>query len=111
MSGSLDSRRRARSFMDSAFLLKTRARRAWYWAVTIILILSAGGFGQSTATSSVDLEQRLETLRAKLPGLKSRIDAVRARGEDVSYPMVPYTVMANFVDFTAEDLKTFTPDG
>lgn len=49
--------------------------------------------------------QRAERIAAALPELKKRIDLLKQHGQDISYPMVSYTVLANFVRYSVEDIE------
>ena len=56
------------------------------------------------------LDQRLDAIRQQLPAFHQDIDALKAAGQDTSYPMVTYTVLQNFVEYTAKDLTLTTPE-
>jgi len=45
----------------------------------------------------------LQALKQSLPEIKSRIDQLKSRGQDISYPMISYTVLENFVGYAQED--------
>src|SRR5438094_761305 len=94
--------------MYCAHQMKTRAGRP-YHVMAAILIFCGTVFSQSTKTAN--LEHRLDAVRGQIPSLKERIEKLKSAGQDVSYPMVPFTVIENFVGYTAEDLKAFMPDG
>ena len=49
--------------------------------------------------------QRLADLRARLPSLKADLEGVKARGQDISYPQVTFTVLENFVRYAEEDVQ------
>ena len=55
--------------------------------------------------SSTNALARLDLLKAKLPKLKAEINKVKSKGQDVSYPMVTYTVIENFIPYAAEDAQ------
>ncbi len=55
--------------------------------------------------SSANAEKRLAALRRKLPELKNRLDELQARGWDISYPLVTFTVLENFIGYVDEDLR------
>jgi hypothetical protein len=44
-------------------------------------------------------------LRAALPSLKADLETLKSRGQDVSYPRVPFTVLENFVGYVEEDAR------
>jgi hypothetical protein len=48
-------------------------------------------------------EQRLAALRACLPAIQRGLGAVKARGQDPSYPRITATVMENFLAYADED--------
>ncbi|HEX2948241.1 MAG TPA: beta-galactosidase, partial [Armatimonadota bacterium] len=54
-------------------------------------------------------EKRFAALENRLPGWKKAIDALRAQGQDVSYPMVTYTVIENFINYARIDNRYFQP--
>jgi len=45
----------------------------------------------------------LNNLGKKLPRLKAKLDELKERGQDISYPMVSYTVLENFVGYADLD--------
>jgi hypothetical protein len=49
--------------------------------------------------------QRLAALRAVLPSLQADLEAVKSRGQDVSYPRVTFTVLENFIGYAEEDFR------
>ena len=49
--------------------------------------------------------QRLDALRLRLPAIRKGLEAVKARGQDPSYPRVTATVLENFIEFAVEDVK------
>lgn len=55
--------------------------------------------------SAANALRRLVGLRDQLPALQADLDAVRARGQDPSYPRVPATVLKNFVGYAEEDAR------
>ena len=40
-----------------------------------------------------------------MPALRQTLDVVKERGQDLSYPLVTVTVLDNFFDFVADDLR------
>jgi len=52
-------------------------------------------------------ESRVKKIEKALPRLKETIEALKKKGEDVSYPMVSYTVLENFSKYTEEDLAYY----
>lgn len=57
--------------------------------------------------SSSSLNSRLEKLESCLPRVKKDIEELRRKKEDISYQMVTYTVLENFVRYTKEDLAYY----
>ena len=55
--------------------------------------------------STADVFRRLATLKARLPSLKSDLDIIKSRGQDVSYPRITYTVLENFIPYAEEDAQ------
>jgi hypothetical protein len=49
--------------------------------------------------------RRLAALKAAMPDLKRDLDAVKARGQDVSYPLATFTVLDNFLGYVEEDAR------
>lgn len=49
--------------------------------------------------------RRIAALTRELKGLRTQLDSVRATGQDVSYPLVSYTVLENFIRYATEDIK------
>lgn len=45
----------------------------------------------------------LQSLKQKLPGLKAKLNELKKRGQDISYPMVSYTVLENFIGYAELD--------
>ena len=56
--------------------------------------------------SPVRAATRLAALRQRLPILKILLQSVRAKGQDVAYPLVTVTILENFVDYVEEDLHS-----
>jgi hypothetical protein len=73
------------------------------------MLLSASSLAATTTESSLDA--RLKAVGDRLGDFKQRIDKCRAAGQDVSYPMVSYTVLENFVPFMTQDLDISVPNG
>ncbi len=48
---------------------------------------------------------RLDALRVGLPAIRQGLEAVKARGQDPSYPRVTATVLENFIDYAGEDAR------
>ncbi len=49
--------------------------------------------------------QRLAVLKGGLPRLEADLAAVKARGQDIAYPLVTFTVLENFVGYAGEDAR------
>ncbi|MEN6357887.1 MAG: beta-galactosidase [Armatimonadota bacterium] len=68
-----------------------------------------GKHGLAAAATSVQFYSHaytkfhLQSLEQKLPCLKAKLDELKKRGQDVSYPMVSYTVLENFTGYAELD--------
>ena len=59
--------------------------------------------------SASSARTRLDALRQQLPGFKRRLDTLKAQGHDPAYPLVTYTVLANFANFVNSDINARPP--
>jgi len=57
--------------------------------------------------SSSNAESRLKKIEEDLHSLKKSLEELRAKGEDISYPLVTYTVLENFTKYAEEDLEYY----
>jgi hypothetical protein len=48
---------------------------------------------------------RLAAMKAQLPSLKKDLDELKQRGQDISYPMIRYTILENSNRLAEEDVK------
>ncbi len=55
--------------------------------------------------STSNARARLQTLRRRLPALRSQLDRLQPPRRDPSYPRVSFTVLENFVGFVEEDIQ------
>jgi len=55
--------------------------------------------------SPSNAQKRLSRLREKLNEFKRLLDEVRAKGYDIAYPLVTFTVLENFINYAEEDLR------
>lgn len=69
----------------------------------VLCIACSGACGEDAAPGPEEIADRLGSLERTLPALRAKIDQVKARGQDVSYPMVTYTVLENFIGYARED--------
>ncbi|MCE5324337.1 beta-galactosidase [bacterium] len=53
-----------------------------------------------------DTRTDLQVIKLSLPTIKTKLDRIKASGQDISYPMVSYTVLENFVDYALTDVDT-----
>ena len=73
--------------------------------VVVVLVVAGAALAAPAAESvqfktlAADASKRLADLRARLPSLKSDLDGVKARGQDISYPQVSFTVLENSVRY------------
>ena len=81
------------------------AVRAALLLLTVLAAPMAAAEGEQTAATAAAARERCASLRRQLPTLKHSVDLVRAAGQDISYPLVTYTVLANFVDYIDADLS------
>ena len=77
----------------------------------VALRLREGNLEAAAATATVrffsasNALARLSVVRAQLPALQADLAAVKARGQDVSYPTITATVLTNFAGYAAEDAR------
>jgi hypothetical protein len=57
------------------------------------------------------LADRLRQIRARLPEFTHELNDLKAKGQDVSYPLVTDTVLENFTAYALEDLEIRSPSG
>ncbi len=69
---------------------------------TILVTLT---IASSLAAAPDDPAARVKALRDRLPAWKQQLDQLRASGQDVSYPLVSYTVLDNFTQYAQDDLN------
>lgn len=91
-------------------------RKLTLFALLVLsLSMSASARGaDSDPTSkpaSDELTKRLEAIAQHLPQLKRQLDDLRASGQDISYPLVTYTVLDRFTGYALEELGILTPSG
>jgi len=55
--------------------------------------------------SSTNALQRLAALKAELPSLKTNLNTIQSRGQDISYPQISFTILENFVGYAEEDAR------
>lgn len=86
------------------------SKDAGYQPRMVTLRVLDGGKEIASAQTQVQFYSRdyavthLRNIKRALPGLKKQIELLRIRGEDVSYPLVSYTVLENFIGYALEDL-------
>ncbi len=78
-------------------------------AVCLALVLSLSAFADDPP-STHELQQRLDAIKQQLPRFKTQLDALKSQGQDISYPLVSYTVLDNFTKFVEPDLSMSVPD-
>ena len=74
----------------------------------LVILLSA--LVDAEAAGAADAASRLAAIEGRLPAFRQQICALRAKGQDTSYPTVSYTVLENFVPLVHEDLAGTAPD-
>ena len=77
-------------------------------ATAAVLMLAAAGVAGGADKS---LPGRIDALQGRLGRWKGEMDGLRKRGEDVSYPLVSYTTIEEFVGRARHDLTVFSPEG
>lgn len=84
-------------------------------SITLVSILCIGTWSlvaPSSLGSGADaLSIRLINIQARLPQFKHQLDDLKAKGQDISYPLVSDTVLENFTAYALEDLGIRTPSG
>lgn len=84
-------------------------------SITLVSILCIGTWSlvaPSSLGSGADaLSIRLKNIQAQLPQFKHQLDDLKAKGQDISYPLVSDTVLENFTAYALEDLGIRTPSG
>lgn len=82
--------------------------------VLIIFIINVtGSFAYCDGSGSINQPalgentpaSRLNKLREALPDFSKRIERLKADGQDVSYPLVSYTVLENFIGYAEDDMN------
>lgn len=53
--------------------------------------------------STKHTQMRLDQMEQRLPTIKAKLDKLKASGQDISYPLVSYTVLENFIGYARED--------
>ena len=81
-----------------------------YFAALLVVVASIASLSFA-ATKSDDLRRRVTEIQSRLPQFKQQLGQLRARGDDVSYPLVTYTVLENFTGYAMEDLDIAVPNG
>ncbi|MCE5322742.1 beta-galactosidase [bacterium] len=54
-------------------------------------------------TQAATIKAGLQAIEDSLPPIKANLDKLKSRGQDISYPMVSYTVLQNFVGYSREE--------
>ncbi|MEN6357354.1 MAG: beta-galactosidase [Armatimonadota bacterium] len=76
-------------------------------AVFVLCIVCSALYAQEQTNSQVFSEQyikdHLQQIAKALPSLKAKMDKLKAKGQDISYPMVTYTVLDSFIGYVDED--------
>lgn len=68
--------------------------------------LTASEFSFSFISSS-NAESRLKKIEEMLPSFKQSLERLKSKGEDISYPLVTYTVLENFTKYAEDDLNYY----
>ena len=73
---------------------------------TALLLASLPAISIAAVPTPAQMRSRIESIRTGLPQRKAQLDALRAGGQDVAYPLVTYTVLDNFTGYALDDLNT-----
>ncbi|MEN6357889.1 MAG: beta-galactosidase [Armatimonadota bacterium] len=82
-------------------------RRLLLIAIAIFAVCQASAWADEAAAdakSAAQIKSGLDVIEKSLPSIKADLDKLKAGGQDISYPMVSYTVLANFVGYAKEDV-------
>lgn len=90
-------------------MVNGKSDEAGYQPRTITLRLLDGSNELASAQTGIRFYSRqytkahLQSLKQALPEVKVKMDQLKAKGQDVSYPMISYTVLENFTGYALED--------
>src|SRR3954451_22311644 len=62
------------------------------------------------AATGDDIAKRLDAIRQHLPACHEKIEQLRARGEDPSYPLCTYSALYHFTAVAKGDLSSAVPN-
>jgi hypothetical protein len=82
-------------------------RRLLSIAIVVSLICLGASFAGEVGAdvkSAARIKAGLESIEKSLPSIKANLDKLKSCGQDISYPMVSYTVLSNFVGYAKEDV-------
>lgn len=89
--------------------------RVLHWvlcfALGLSLTLCASADTPPGPAGSIEPHSRLESIRHRLPDFKRQLDDLRGKGQDISYPLVTYTVLDHFTGYALEELGILAPSG
>ena len=77
------------------------------WSLSAVPMVRADRIAMSPTSDA--LPDRLQAIRHRLPDWKRQLDDLKAGGQDVSYPLVTYTVLDHFTAYALEELDTILP--
>jgi hypothetical protein len=65
----------------------------------------------TSQAGSTEPDAKLQAIRHQLPDFKRQLDDLRGKGQDISYPLVTYTVLDHFTSYALEELGIVVPSG
>jgi hypothetical protein len=78
--------------------------------ISLVIATASIRAGAAPAPTVDELRARLDAIAARLPEFRKQIADLRAGGQDVAYPLVPFTVLENFTGYAIEDLRNPVPN-
>lgn len=86
--------------------------RALSWFLFLSLGFSVTQIASAdTPTESTEALAKLQAIRQRLPEFKRQLDDLRGNAQDISYPLVTYTVLDRFTGYAMEELGIVVPSG
>ena len=75
-------------------------------SLLVSLVFSSVLFAEEAQPDAAQVKAGLEAIQQSLPAFKADLNKIKSKGQDISYPMISYTVMENFVGYALDDLKS-----
>jgi hypothetical protein len=70
----------------------------------VFCMTCAVSYGDDSQPDPAKIKFGLQAIEQSLPAFKESLDTLKVRGQDISYPMVNYTVLENFIIYAREDV-------